>query len=306
MCACCEFGQEIAEYLLQQNIHITRIVSLTSDMAQKNKVSGYTSYENFAAKHNIPIYYPKSYALKNEVDYSFFQENAFDLLILGGWQRLIPEKILKTLGIGGIGVHGSSEFLPKGRGRSPINWSLIEGKQRFIMHTFLMKAGADNGDIINFKFFDINKWDTCQTLYYKYSIVVKKMLVADIPKLLQGQYKLTPQIGEATYYPKRTPEDGLIDWSRTVFEIYNFIRALTKPYPGAFSYYNDNKVFLWKAQPFDTQISYYGAQIGEVVEVFPSGEFVINCNSGLLLVTSADITPEVGYLFKSAPIQNEA
>lgn len=289
MAGCHQSGWEKIKYLLLNGIKISYFVSLTSEQAEKYRVSGYKSFEDLAKDYNIPIYYPEKYSLKSEKDIRFFQEQKFDLLITGGWQRLIPKKILETLRIGGIGGHGSSEFLPRGRGRSPINWSLIEGKRRFIIHLFLMAPEADDGDIIDCEMFDINEFDTCKTLYYKTSIVSKRMTLRNIPKLLSGDFQRQKQRGEPTYYPKRTPEDGLIDWSKTVFEIYNFIRALAKPYPGAFTYLNGQKMMIWAAQPFDTRIAYYGKNVGEIVEVFHDGFFVVNCFSGLLLVTEFDI-----------------
>ncbi|MBK8606779.1 MAG: hypothetical protein IPN82_08085 [Chitinophagaceae bacterium] len=110
-------------------------------------------------------------------------------MIQGGWQRLFPEEILETISIGAIGIHGSSELLPKGRGRSPINWSIIQNKKRFIIQYFLIKAGVDDGDIFYFESFDINEWDTCRTLYYKNSIVTKRVLVKWIPELLKISFR---------------------------------------------------------------------------------------------------------------------
>lgn len=295
-CACCAFGTKILKNLIKNKIEISYIISLLPEMAEKEKVSGYYDYRQLANEFGIPFYHPEKYSLKSQNDLTFFEINKFDLLLTGGWQRLFPEKVLKTLSIGGIGLHGSSEFLPQGRGRSPINWSLIEGKKRFILHLFLMKPDADNGEVIDFQIFDINEFDDCNTLYYKIAIVSQQMLVKNIPIILMNEHTLIPQQGEPTYYPKRTAKDGKIDWGRQVFDIYNFIRALTKPYPGAFCLHNNLKSFIWKAQIFDTRITYYKAKTGEVVEVFESGDFVINCNSGLLLVTDADFNPSIGDL----------
>lgn len=299
MCGCAEVGAEMVDYLVANGISISHFVSITEEQAKKNKVSGYCSFDKIARQYNVPIYYPETYSLKSQQDVAFFKKHQFDLLILGGWQRLIPSDILNTLRFGGIGVHGSSEFLPKGRGRSPINWSLIEGRSRFIIHLFKMKPGADDGDVVNYAIFDINQWDTCKTLYYKYAITVKKMLVDCIRNIGSGKIEIKPQQGTPSYYPKRTPEDGNIDWTKTVFQIHDFIRALTHPYPGAFTFLNGEKIFLWKAQPFDTRITYDGSKEGEVVEVFSSGDFVVNCNSGLLLITEADKVPAKGSVFSS-------
>lgn len=294
MIGCVESGYDTITYLLENNIQIDYFVTITKQQAQQSKVSGYKDFSILAKKYNIPIYYPNQYDLKTENDLNFFLNHKFDLVVQGGWQRLIPNNILETFKIGAIGVHGSSNFLPRGRGRSPLNWSLIEGKKRFIMHLFLMKAGADDGDIFDFEQFDINEFDTIKTLYYKNSIVTKKMLVRSIPKLLEGTVTLSKQEGEETYFPKRTSDDGLIQWSAwDVDKIYNFIRALTKPYPGAFSYINNEKISIWSCQIFDRSIKYKTAQYGEVVEVFENGDFIVNCLDGLLLVTKYETNKNI-------------
>jgi methionyl-tRNA formyltransferase len=289
MCACAEVGAEMIEYLYRQGNKIDYIVTISQEQALHNKVSGFYNFNIIHKKFDIPIYIVEKYSLKSEADQLFFDNNKFDLLIFGGWQRLVPSSIIKTLKFGGIGIHGSSELLPYGRGRSPINWSIIEGKKRFIIHTFLINPGVDDGDIFDYEMFEINDWDTCKTIYYKNSIVSKRLLTKNINDIFEGNIKLSPQIGESSYFPKRTPEDGEIDWTKTVFEIYNFIRAITHPYPGAFSYIQGVKMFIWEAQPFDNIILYPKHTKGQIVEVFMNGDFVVNCYSGLLLVTKYTI-----------------
>jgi methionyl-tRNA formyltransferase len=299
VCGVQQYGVEIIEFLYLNDFKVSYIVTIDPKKAESLNVSGYVSYEEIAKKHSIPVYYAEKYTLKTENDLTFFKKNKFDLLIQGVWQRLFPDEVLKTLKTGAIGVHGSSELLPKGRGRSPINWSLIQGKKRFFIHYFLIKPGIDDGDIFHVDSFDINEWDDCNTLYLKNLILTKKILLKALPMLKSGHFKTIEQKGEPTYYPKRTPADGAINWDLTVFEIYNFIRALTKPYPGAFTFLNGKQVSIWKAQPFDTRIVYPEALTGEVVETFQNNQFVVNCNSGLLLVTVADFMPVKGAIFKT-------
>ena len=292
-CGCSSAGLEVLDFLISKNFEISHIISLNSQQATQYNVSGYASFDEIARKNNIPIYFPKTYSLKDNDDISFFEKNNFDLLLLGGWQRLIPEIILSKLKIGGIGFHGSSEFLPKGRGRSPVNWSLIEGKTQFILHAFLMTPGIDDGDVITHEIFDINQWDTCQTIYYKISIIQKRILEEFIPKLLSNNFKHIPQTGEPSYYEKRTPDDGLIDWSKSVHEIYNFVRALTRPYPGAFTFLNGQRLNIWKSQPFDSKIK-YESKNSQIVEKFSTGDFIVNCKDGLLLITDYEGKVNVG------------
>lgn len=284
---CTEYGFNLYKPLLEKKqIVISYIVTLNQEQSNQYNVSGYQDFTLLGQQYNIPVYYPSDYHLQNAQDIEFFQENAFDLMLMGGWQRLIPNKVLDLLSHGGLGLHGSSEFLPKGRGRSPVNWSLIEGKKRFLIHLFLLNSDIDSGNIIDIEDFDINDFDTCKTVYYKISILSRRMIVNNLNKIFNGTVEIKKQIGEATYYKKRTPEDGLIDWQKmSIYDIYNFIRALTHPYPGAFTYDHMSKIIIWKAQIFDTRIAYYGKKNGEIVEVFDSGDFVVNCNGGLLLVT---------------------
>ena len=123
MAGCHETGWDLVKILLEHGIEFSYFVTITEEKATDQKVSGYKSFEDLAAIYHIPVYFAKKYSLKDDLDIAFFRDQQFDLLVQGGWQRLFPEIILETLSIGAIGVHGSMDFLPVGRGRSPIHWS---------------------------------------------------------------------------------------------------------------------------------------------------------------------------------------
>jgi methionyl-tRNA formyltransferase len=300
--SCLGLGKGILRFLLDSGFRVQHLVSLSAEQARRHQIANYASYEELSAELGIPLYVAESYALTSDRDLQFFREQEFDVLVMGGWQRLFPAGVLETLRVGGIGIHGSSEFLPLGRGRSPVNWSLIEGKRRFIQQLFLMRPGVDDGDIIAHDSFDINEWDDCATLHHKSTIVSKRLIVDVLKRLKAGQtLERWQQAGEPSFYPKRTPDDGAIDWTKTVFEIHNHIRAQTRPFPGAFSYLGGNRVYFWRAQPFDTRITYFGRQYGEVVEILDSGEFVVNCRSGLLLARECSAAVRVGDVFRTRP-----
>ena len=288
LCGIQEQGKDIAQFLIKNDIPISYIITIPRDLAIKNKSeSTWVSHEEFAAKYKIPIYYCKSYSLTEKEDIDFFSKERFDLLLLGGWQRLIGKSILQTLKYGAIGQHGSSEFLPKGRGRSPINWCIIEGRKRLIWHLFLLDTGTDDGDVIDFEIFDITESDTVKTIYYKVSTVVKYMLLRTIPKIFNNNISVIKQLGTPTYYAKRTEGDGKIDWNVSVYGIYNFVRAITRPYPGAFAIHKKRKIKIWETKIWDTQLSkfYIDNDYGEIVEIF-GNEFVVKCYDGLLLITN--------------------
>lgn len=288
LCGIQEQGKDIIRFLHENGIKVTHIVTISKAVAALNRSDGtWVSYAGIATEYNINIYYAKSYNLKAEEDLNYFKEHNFHILLLGGWQRLIPEEVLSTIAYA-IGQHGSSEFLPKGRGRSPLNWAIILGKKRLIWNLFLLTPGTDDGDILDYSIFEIRDQDTCRTLYYKVSVVVKHMLVRTIPKLLCNSIEPLKQIGAPSYFEKRLPEDGLINWTKSVYEINDLIRAVAHPYPGAFTEYRGIKIMIWKAQVWDTFIDFYkGNKYGSVVEVFDSS-FVVKCYDGLLLITEHD------------------
>jgi len=165
-----------------------------------------------------------------------------------------------------------------------LNWSLIEGRERFLLQLFLIKPGVDDGDVFAVEDFDITSFDDIETLYLKVAIAARRLLLRHLADLLAGKVEFRPQLGEPSYYPKRTPEDGRIDWeSMDLHQIYNFVRAQTRPYPGAFGAVDGRMLRIWKARPFDTRLDYPSAVYGAVVERF--GErLLINCRGGLLLV----------------------
>ena len=289
MCGCHDVGGHLIGDLIESGVPFSHFVTLTPEQGQRHDIAGYHDLSQLARSHDIPVYNPQSYSLKDERDLAFFREQNFDLLIQGGWQRLFPESVLQTLRVGAIGAHGSADFLPKGRGRSPLNWSLIEGRTRFLLHLFLIKPGADDGDVLDVEDYDINAWDDIRTLYYKMAIAEKRMIKRSLAGLLEGTLPLRPQRGEPSHYARRTPDDGRIDWENMdVRQLYDFIRAQTRPYPGAFGFLDGKEYRIWKAQVFDTRLTYPDAAYGEVVECF-DGQPIVNCRGGLLLLTDFEL-----------------
>lgn len=284
MCGCHIGGLNAIKALVNQGYQFDSFVCLTPEQSIKYQISGYYDYSFMAKDLRIPVYIPESYALTAPSDLEFFQQGSFDLLVQGGWQRLFPKAVLDVLSIGALGLHGSADLLPKGRGRSPLNWSLIEGRKRFLMHLFMIKSGADDGDVIAISDFDITEFDDIESLYFKYDLSYRRLLTENLPALLEGNISIFPQIGKPTYYSRRTPEDGQIDWEEMdVWSIYNFVRGQSHPYPGAYGILDGRTVRVWRSRPFDTRIRYDTAYFGEVVERFGT-RLLVNCRGGMLLI----------------------
>ena len=286
MLGCHEVGAALIPRLLNLGLKFETFVSISPDQAKKSSVSGYYDFSSLAKKADNEIRYAEKFNLAGDSDLDFFRKKKFDLIIQGGWPRLIPEAILKTLTVGALGVHGSADFLPKGRGRSPKNWSLIQNKKRFLLQMFLIAPGVDDGPVFDFEAFDINKFDDITTLYWKNVLAQEKILLRSLVSILDGTASLFPQTGQSDYFEKRSGADGEIDFENMdVHEIYNFVRAQTRPYPGAFCNINGlGQVTLWKTQVFDTRLFYPNKSYGEIIADFEDN-LVVNCRGGLLLIT---------------------
>lgn len=290
---CVEAGYFCAEHLIKKGIHPAAIVCIDMAMAHQNYVSGYKDF--FDIEYDCERYRPSHYSLKTKEDMDFFGYHAFDILVVLGWQRLIPAEIIESLGVCGLTVHGSGEGLPKGRGRSPMNWAIIEGHDIFHLSLLTLTPGADGGKILDTLTFDILPADTIRTLYYKNALVASLLLEKNIPLLLSGrEYGEIQDETNATYYPKRTPEDGRINWNMSAVEIERLVRATTKPYPGAFTGNGKKKILIWGAQFFDGKISDVEAS-GTVTAVFPDGAFTVKAKDYYVLVYDYDgAVPEEG------------
>lgn len=286
-------GRDAAAGLDLKALNVTAVVTSPPEVNSSGVVSGLADFSSLG----VPLFYASSYNLKD--DEALFTRLAPEVLLVMGYQRLVPANIIRLATRGAFGFHGSSEPLPQGRGRSPINWEIIKGKRRFILHMFSLEAGADEGAVADRYLFEMNEFDTVTTVYHKVSLAMRSMIERVVPPLLRGErVTLEPQRGEPTFFTKRTPEDGKIDWHRPTQELHNFIRALTRPYPGAFSSTGGGKLTIWGAQPFSESFILNGSP-GEVLEVFAYRHLLIRSGDGALLVTEYEgETPQRGELLR--------
>ncbi len=282
---CKDTTYECMSSLIEAGYPIELLITLKPYLAEKNKVSGYMDLTKFAENNNIETYFCDSYSLKSDTDRTYLDNISMNLLLVIGWQRLIPEWILNKLDIGAFGMHGSSQALPFGRGRSPLNWSIIQNKDLFITNLFKYNPGVDDGDILATQIFDINPYDTGKSLHYKNTISMIKLLKDNLGNLIQNKIELRKQLSIIpSYYPKRTSEDGIIFWNRSTKEIYNLIRAVTKPFPGSFTFLEHSRIIIWKAFPFDTRLFDPYIKPGEILHVFQNGDFIVKSGDGTLIV----------------------
>jgi len=303
------FGCKSTTIFLLESLEVVTeidcVITISPEAGEKNKVADYVDLEEYCRNRGINYYVANRYDLKDEQDIKSFKEIKLDIAFVIGWQRLIPKDVLQTFSIGVFGMHGSTDDLPVGRGRSPMNWALIEQRKHFFTNIFRYDPGVDSGDILDTFAFSIQPDDTGETMHYKNVLAMKTLILRNINYLTSGNISLKKQKNSVpTYYPKRSPNDGVIDWNRDIFQVEAFVRAVTKPFDGAFSFLNDEKVVIWRASIFETDLVGFGYRdepFGAIVEVYPSGKFLIKCRGGLLIVHDyeTDVNVEKGKLLKS-------
>jgi len=200
----------------------------------------YESVFSAAQKLRLPVLRAngKSQDLKN-----FISNASPDLLWITDYRYLLPGYILNLSRLGAVNLHPS--LLPKYRGRAPVNWAIIHGETRLGLTAHWVDTGMDTGDIIAQKSFNLNQTqdvaDALQMLYPIYQSITSEVVQA-INSGEAARFKQNE--AEATVFPKRSLEDGLIDWSQPASRVWNLVRAVAPPYPGAFAHWQGGKLWV--------------------------------------------------------------
>ena len=310
---CLNITKDLILGMARHGYHFDRCITFRPTLQETAGISGYCDLTPNLNNMGVPVTIVEKYNMGSDTDREKLQSLDIDIAIVYGWQRLVPKWFLDYLSIGAFGAHGSGKPLPFGRGRSPVNWSIIQGKRTFFSHLFKYDTGIDDGPVAAVQEIEITAFDTCQTLLNKCTIAMVNMCLKELPSIIDGTVILKSQDGEgASYYPKRNKEDGIIDWEDATSEIYNLVRAVARPYPGAFSFLEnkeDKSVLIWRAIPFDTPFIWPLAGPGEIVEVFCDGTFIVRTGDSALFVLESEghefSNEDIGKKFGNANIKRK-
>lgn len=277
-------SENIVSFIQENICPVDLVVTISPEVTKKNQVSGYKGLSGLTEKYGIPVYEADSYFLTDEKTQKFFAENEFDIGISMGWQRLIPKSVLDRFAYGIYGFHGNAGYLPFGRGRSPLNWSIILGDTRFNLNLFRYDEKADSPNVFATEMFSITPQDDIRTAQYKNMICSKNLIKKLLAAYKEGNISVRTDYKDFdSWYNKRTAADGKIDFHGRTREIYNLIRGVAAPFPGAFAYVGEEKVTVWEAQPFDEKIDFSAYAPGEVIDVFDNHPIVRTVDGSLLI-----------------------
>ncbi len=235
----------------------------------------FRSVAETAAALGVPVFAPDD--VNHPLWVERIRELAPDVAFSFYYRRMIHSEILNLPRRGCFNLHGS--LLPRYRGRCPVNWVLVNGESETGVTLHHMTPRPDDGDIVDQQRVVIDDDDTAQSLLAKLAEAAVTLLDRALPRIARGTASRTPQdASAATYFGGRTPADGEIDWALPARKIRDLVRAVTKPYPGAFSHVGNRKCLFWSV----SQVEPIGAEAaGSIVSVDP---LVVRCGEGALRV----------------------
>ena len=253
----------------------------------------YASVYKFAITKNLNVIRGRA---KDKKTYDFIKNAKPDLIWVTDYRYLISMKIISEAVFGAVNLHPS--LLPKYRGRASLNWAILNGEKEIGLTAHFIDKNLDSGDIINQKKFFLNEnedvGDALKKLMPYYSSITKDV----INKFQNNTVTSVPQDHSlATIYPSRKPEDGVINWFNSAEQIFNFVRALSYPYPGAFSDIKKSRIYIWKAELIKDNNESKIAP-GTILKYLKDKRFIIKCGFGKLKVTKWTIFPKKSFELK--------
>jgi methionyl-tRNA formyltransferase len=265
------------EALLAMNAPIAAVFTHEDDPHEE---IWWRSVAQLAQRNNVPIFVPDGVdeswqariaAMNPAVIYSFY------------YRYLIPESILELAPRGAYNMHGS--LLPKYRGRAPVNWMLVNGEREAGVTLHQMVRRADAGDIIGQRAVAIDDEDTALTLYRKLVPLGVELIKEFHPQIVAGTApRRAMDVSRGSYFGRRRPEDGRIDWNWPARRIFNLVRAVTHPYPGAFVIDEGRKLIVWRAS-ITAESGNLGAP-GTIIGERDHGALEIAVGAGSVLIAS--------------------
>jgi methionyl-tRNA formyltransferase len=279
--------------LITSGAEITAVVGL--DESHAPRVSDFRSMRELAREAGLPFL--AFHRMSDPAVHEFLRAHPPDLLFVVGLSQLAPPSVRALAPGGAIGFHPTP--LPKGRGRAPVPWTILL-EQPAAANLFFLSDDPDAGDIIDQRPVEVRPDDYAQDLIDRTNAVLEQMVHDLCPALRSGRIARRPQNhAEATWYGRRTPEDGRVDWRGSTAEIHRLVRAVSRPYPGAFTDYGAQRLIVWRAQPHERR-DHVGT-IGQIVRVDPERGLLVQTGDGLIWLT--EVTDAAGAMMKPCEIQ---
>lgn len=236
-----------------------------------------------AVARDIPVHFPARDDLRTEGFRTLVGEYRPQFIFSFYFRWMLPNAVLEPAAGGAFNLHGS--LLPRYRGRAPVNWALVNGETETGVSLHHMVSKADAGDLIDQIALPITPEDTAFTLFGTLERAATTVLDRSLPLIRVGAaQRRAMDLTTGSYCGGRTPADGIIDWNWPAARIYNLIRAVTHPYPGAFTELRGRRLLIWWALP----LAVPSGPAGEVLAIDRDG-IVIGAGQGAVRLVTCQL-----------------
>jgi len=277
VCAYHNVGYRCIEELLRQGAEINLIFT-HEDSAGEH--IWFQSVRDLADQHGIPYL---TTDINDPQNVELVRSIAPDFILSFYYRTMIKPQVLDIPRCGALNLHGS--YLPRYRGRVPVNWVVINGETETGATLHYMVEKPDAGDIVDQEKVPICFSDTAHDVFLKVTDAAVTVLARAWPKLRAGTASRIPMnLAEGNYCGGRKPADGMIDWTRPAEQIYNLVRGVTHPYPGAFTFLERQRVVIWQSLPVEGT-----SEPGRIVSLEP---LLVGTGKGLLEIRSLQVADE--------------
>ncbi|TGK48612.1 methionyl-tRNA formyltransferase [Leptospira bouyouniensis] len=268
-------GQSCLSELINFGLRVTHVLThkeLKSD-----------SVDTLALENKIPFYY--SDLRKDQILLDELKSKKVKYLISVNYRYIIPIQLLESASYP-LNIHGS--LLPKYRGRAPHIWAIINGENFTGVTCHIMEVTVDTGPIYSQIKIPISSDTTGNDIINEFKKIYPIVLRETLEKI-KNQYLPTPQKEEdATYFGKRIPEMGYIDILKSKQSIINFVRAQTRPYPGAYYYLpTGDKIIIYKISVFNSKEFETTLTLGSIRKF--NEDYLLSVSDGILMITEYEI-----------------
>ena len=277
-------GRDCLEAAAESGAEIVGVVTLPGPVDPNR--SGQCAFDEAATRLGAALHETRDVNANETV--AFVRDLGPELVFVVGWSQLVRRPFIDAATEGVFGMHPT--LLPRHRGRAPIPWTILSGLARTGVTLFeIVDPSADSGAIVGQVEVPVSPDATATSLFASLAAAHVSLIRELVPQLLAGSAPRVEQYAErASAWPKRTPADGIIDWETRAPYLYDWVRAQTHPYPGAFTFLGDEKVVIWRARPVELA---QAAAAGTIVEL-QGDPPVVACGEGGLVLediqTSAD------------------
>ena len=208
-----------------------------------------------------------------------------DIIYCFGWSQLVKSAVLRIPPMGCVGFHPAA--LPNNRGRHPLIWALALGLPETASSFFMMDEAADTGALISQERIPIAYEDDAASLYDKVLRVAGEQVLAFTEAFERGEVTPVPQREAGNTWRKRGILDGQIDWRMSSRAIYNLVRALARPYPGAHFLKDGQMVKVWRVEETGAEVP-ANIECGKILAVRSPTEFDVKVYGSVLRIVECE------------------